>query len=168
MDFMLISDRNAWKPLNEREKIFRQAQPYRYFGLRDSHHSRHMLFFGPQGIIVLSVGPVADCALACGRKSQIHMALMAMGNTRHQRKETHHEKVCHLHPKVRSRPHRPVAVALAAQTANATCVAWFHQPDEPKDLERFKKQALVGQSSSPHCSTRRGYDSLEAEQLRST
>ena len=34
----------------------------------------------------------------------------------------------------------PVAVILAAQTANAACAVWFHQPEMPKGMEKFKKQ----------------------------
>jgi len=34
----------------------------------------------------------------------------------------------------------PLALALAAQTANAACGMWFHQPVEPKGMEKFKKQ----------------------------
>ena len=34
----------------------------------------------------------------------------------------------------------PVAIALATQTANAACAIWFHQPEVPKGMEKFKKQ----------------------------
>jgi len=34
----------------------------------------------------------------------------------------------------------PIALALASQTVNVACSAWFHQPEVPKGMEKFKKQ----------------------------
>jgi len=34
----------------------------------------------------------------------------------------------------------PVAIALAAETASTACAIWFHQPEMPKGMEKFKKQ----------------------------